>query len=135
MPRIKSAQKRARQTINRTARNQHAKRLIRLTGQRLKRAVAANDKPAVASTRSELDSRLDRAAKKNLIHPHKVARKKSQAASMAKPVTAWSAPRSTTKTKPAKAPAKSSTTKTKSAKTTAKSSTTKAKPTKAAAKK
>ena len=92
MPQIKSAQKRARQTAVRTARNQHTKRLIRLTNQRLQRAVVAADKQAVASARSELDSRLDRAAKKNLMHPRKVARKKSQAASLAKSVTAWSSP-------------------------------------------
>ena len=113
MPRIKSAQKRARQTISRTARNQHVKKLIRLTSQRLKRAVAAKDKQEVASTRAELDSRLDRAAKKNLIHPRKASRKKSQAASLAKSVTSWSSPRETnsSSTKPTTKP---STTKAKS---------------------
>ena len=134
MPQIKSAQKRARQTISRTARNQHAKRLIRLTGQRLKRAVIADDKQAVASARAELDSRLDRAAKKNIIHPHKVARKKSQAASLAKSVTVWSAPRSTGH-QPTKAPSKSPTTKAKTTKAPSKSPTTKAKTAKASAKK
>lgn len=124
MPRIKSAQKRARQTIGRTARNQHVKKLIRLTNQRLKQAVAAKDKQAVASTRAELDSRLDRAAKKNLIHPRKASRKKSQAASLAKSVTAWSSPRST-KPSPAKTPAKSTTAKPKPA---TKSAAAKAKP-------
>lgn len=109
MPQIKSAKKRARQTINRTARNQHAKKLIRLTSQRLKRAVESKDKAAVASARSELDSRLDRAAKKNLIHPHKVSRKKSQAASLAKAVTSWSAPRSASGQKETKPPAKTKT--------------------------
>lgn len=105
MPRIKSAQKRARQTIRRTARNQHAKRLIRLTSLQLRRAVAATDKAAVARLRSELDSRLDRAVKKNLIHPRKGGRKKAQAARLAKTVTAYSAPRAAAKAAPAKKPA------------------------------
>ena len=93
MPQIKSAQKRVRQASRRTARNQHAKRQIRLTGQRLKRAVADGDKTAVAVARAELDSRLDRAIKKNLLPASKGGRKKSQAARLARTVTAWSAPR------------------------------------------
>ena len=111
MPRIKSAQKRTRQTASRTARNQHVKKLIRLTSQRLKRAVAAKDKPAVAGVRAELDSHLDRAAKKNLIHPRKAARKKSQAAGLARPVTSWSSPRRPAGKPPAKTAAKSPPTK------------------------
>lgn len=120
MPRIKSAQKRARQTIRRTARNQHAKRLIRLTSLQLRRAVAAGDKPAVAKLRSELDSRLDRAVKKNLIHPRKGGRKKAQAARLAKPVTAYSAGRRPPAARPAKKPAAKAKPAAKTAKTPAK---------------
>ena len=134
MPRIKSAQKRVRQTVRRTARNQHAKRLIRLTSLRLRRAVAAADKTAVASLRSELDSRLDRAVKKNLIHSRKGGRRKAQAARLAKTVTAWSAPRTPadkpSPAKPKPAAAKSTSTAKTRTKTSAKPSTrtTKTKP-------
>ncbi len=133
MPRIKSAQKRARQTVRRTAQNQHTKRLIRLTGLRLKRAVTAADEEAVATLRAELDSRLDRAAKKNLLHPRKVGRKKSQAARLARPVTARSIARHQS-SRPATASARTATKKSAPAKpsSTKRTATTARRPAKTA---
>ena len=86
MPQIKSAKKRVAQTAKRTTRNNHLKRQIRAANQSLVAAVTSKKAKEVAQKRSALDSLVDRAVKKNLIHKNKGARRKSQAARLAKSV-------------------------------------------------
>ena len=73
MPRIKSAKKRMRQTIARTAKNRTQKSAIKTA---VKRARAETTKDNVASAMKT----LDRGARKGLIHRNAAARKKSRLA-------------------------------------------------------
>ena len=74
----KSSIKRARQTIVRTERNRAAKSRIKTLRKKTLTAIAAGDKEGAAKASSEFSSAVDKAAKRNLIHPNKAARHKSQ---------------------------------------------------------
>jgi small subunit ribosomal protein S20 len=86
MPNIKAAEKWARGSEKRAARNNETKSRLRTL---YKRAVAEND-PAVAKS---VESAFDKAANKGIIHPNKAARKKSRlAAAMRKAAAAPAKP-------------------------------------------
>jgi small subunit ribosomal protein S20 len=76
----KSSIKRARQTIVRTERNRAAKSLIKTLRKKTLSAVASGDKEAAAKASAEFSSSVDKAAKRNVIHPNKAANLKSKTA-------------------------------------------------------
>lgn len=76
----KSAIKRNRQTIVRTERNRAEKSRIRTIRKKTIAAITSGDKDAAAKAASEFSSVVDKAAKRNLIHPNKAANLKSKTA-------------------------------------------------------
>lgn len=77
MPRIKSAKKRMRQTVTRTARNKAQRSQLRTAVRKARTAAAVPETVAIAAKAEAL---LDRAARKRLIHPNTAARQKSRLA-------------------------------------------------------
>ncbi len=73
MPNIKAAVKWVRQSDKRTLRNLDTKTRLKTL---FKKAKSANS----AAVTSVVESQLDKAAKKGIIHPNKAARKKSRLA-------------------------------------------------------
>ena len=119
MPIIKSAKKRVRVSEKAAIRNSKTKRSLRTAVKAFHKAITGGDKD-VAAKHSEVQSNLDKAAKKGILHKNKVARLKKQAAAKAKasgtPATAKAvkkaAPKKTAATKPvAKKTVKKTTTK------------------------
>lgn len=82
MPIIKSAKKRVRQTNKAKTRNAETRSNIRTALKSFRSAVTG--KKNVANAQSAAQSALDKAAKKGVMHPNKVARKKRQLAAAAK---------------------------------------------------
>lgn len=78
MANTKSALKRVRQTIVRTERNRAEKSRIKTLRRRTLAAVASGDKDAAAAASNAFSSAVDKAAKRNLIHPNKAANLKSK---------------------------------------------------------
>ncbi len=76
----KSSEKRARQTIVRTERNRAEKSRIKTLRKKTLTAVAAGDKESATKASAEFSSAVDKAAKKNVIHPNKAANLKSKTA-------------------------------------------------------
>ncbi len=76
----KSSIKRARQTVVRTERNRAEKSRIKSLRKKTLAAAAEGNKDAAASAISEFSSAVDKAAKRNLIHPNQAANLKSKAA-------------------------------------------------------
>lgn len=76
----KSSLKRARQTVVRTERNRAEKSRMKTLRKKTLAAVAAGDKEGAAKASAEFSSAVDKAAKKNVIHPNKAANLKSKAA-------------------------------------------------------
>lgn len=79
MPTIKSAKKRLRQSRKRREHNQAIRSGISTLFRRIEQSDSAEEAEELLP---ELYARLDRAAGKDVIHPNKAARKKSQAARM-----------------------------------------------------
>ena len=129
MPIIKSAIKRAKQTLVRRSRNQATKKDI-------KSALKAFQAKPTAASLSEVQSAIDTAVKKNVLNPRTAARRKAQLSKEAKEAGVKLAA-GTKKSAPAKKPAaKASAIKAKApAKTAAKPATKKAPAKKPAAKK
>ena len=76
----KSSIKRARQTVVRTERNRAEKSRMKTLRKKALSAITAGDKKAASKASSEFASAVDRAAKKNVIHPNKAANLKSKTA-------------------------------------------------------
>lgn len=76
----KSSIKRARQTIVRTERNRAEKSRIKTLRKKTVAAVAEGNKEAAVAASSLLASAVDKAAKRNMIHPNKAANIKSKTA-------------------------------------------------------
>ena len=100
MPIIKSAKKRVRVAERANSKNLRSKRLLRASVKNLKTALTGGNAKTISEKQRSVQSEIDKAVKKNLMHKNKAARKKSQ---LAKQVKA-----SSTVKKPAvkKAPAK-----------------------------
>lgn len=82
MPIIKSAKKRVRVIAKASARNRQTKDALRSAVKAFSSAISTGKKPAEAHAKAQ--SELDKAAKKGVLHPNKVARKKRQMAKAAK---------------------------------------------------
>lgn len=95
MPNIKAAEKWVRQTEKRTQRNLSVKTRLKTL---YKKAAGGQDAESVTS----VESQLDKAAQKGIIHPNKAARKKSRLAKAAKAAAAAPAPAKKTTKKAAK---------------------------------
>ena len=83
MPIIKSAKKRVRVASKAAVRNSKTKRGLKESLKALHRAVTGGKKD-VKKEQSKAQSSIDKAAKKNVIHKNKAARKQSQVAKAAK---------------------------------------------------
>ncbi len=75
----KSSIKRARQTIVRTERNRAEKSRLKTVRKSVLSAIASGDKEGAAKASALFSSVVDKAAKRNLIHPNKAANLKSKA--------------------------------------------------------
>ncbi len=84
MPIIKSAKKRVRVAAKAHARNLHTKRELRETLKAFAAAVEGGKSTEVAKAHAAVQSAIDTAAKKNVIHKNKAARFKARLAFQAK---------------------------------------------------
>jgi len=78
LPNIKSAAKRARQNLNREARNRRIKSMLKTSIRRFTESLESGDRE---DARVKLDAavrQLDKAAAKGIMHKNNAARKKSQ---------------------------------------------------------
>jgi small subunit ribosomal protein S20 len=85
---IKSAEKRARQTIKRRAHNMAARSKLRSAIKEVVNAVAAGDKDAAAASLKAAGPIIDSAVNKGLIHRNKASRHKSHLNSHVKAIGA-----------------------------------------------
>lgn len=83
MPIIKSAKKRVRVAKKATVRNVKTRRSLKAAVKSFQTAVSGGKKTA-ASAHDKVQSNLDKAGKKNIMHKNKVARKKRQLAAKLK---------------------------------------------------
>ena len=98
MPVIKSAQKRVRQEAKRRERNRIFKKELRQLTKRVEAAIADKDTKKLNELLPKLQSKLDRAVKKNQIPANTVQRRMSRLTRLAKDAGAkpYSAAKSTT---------------------------------------
>jgi len=75
---IKSAKKRARQSVVRNARNSSQRSTMRTSVKKTLKAIEAADKAGAEDALKNASSLLDRSAAKGLIHKNKAARHKSR---------------------------------------------------------
>ena len=80
MANIKSAAKRARQAITRTARNGMRMSAVRTMEKKLLKAIDAGDKKTASELLSQYNSHMARAAKRGIVHLNTAARKVSRIA-------------------------------------------------------
>jgi len=78
IPNIASAEKRLRQNVKRRGLNRSKKAEIRKVLKQIRLLLEANDKQGAAALLPELAKAVDKAAKRNTIHPNKAARIKSR---------------------------------------------------------
>ncbi len=78
MPNLKSAKKRLRQDAKKRLRNRMQKSRIHTTIRRFREALAEGNLELAAKKLSEAAAYLDKAAKRNIIHPNKASRLKSR---------------------------------------------------------
>ncbi len=97
MPIIKSAKKRVKQTEKATIRNAKTKRTLREAVKAFTKALAAGNRDEIAKAQSEAYSAIDTAAKKNLMHKNKAARRKSQLNTQAKAAAGEAKPKAAAK--------------------------------------
>lgn len=79
MPNIKSAKKRQRQTVGRTARNKVRKSRITTARRKLLGAIQVGDTAKAESSYREFCSALDKAAKAGIINANRADRSKARA--------------------------------------------------------
>lgn len=84
MPIIKSAKKRVKVARKATVRNSKTKRSLKTAIKAFGAALSTTDKKKAVKALDKVQSELDKAAKKGIMHKNKAARKKSQAARNAK---------------------------------------------------
>ena len=106
MPIIKSAKKRVRVASKATARNAVTKRRLREAIKSFQAAIKGGKSADINKAKTEVDSAIDTAAKKNIMHKNKAARKKAQVAKAAKEAGAKPAKAAAKKPAAKKAPAK-----------------------------
>ncbi len=86
MPQRKSAKKELRKSIKRKKQNLIAKNKIKKAIKQFKQATKKGDLETAKKTLSLVYQALDKAAKRNVIHPNKSARKKSRISKLLKPL-------------------------------------------------
>lgn len=91
MPTTKSAKKALKQSEKNRSRNRHFSEIYKESVKKLERAVAAKS-GNFAELLSEVYSRIDTLAKKNIIHTNNASRKKSAFAKLVKSVPGADAP-------------------------------------------
>jgi small subunit ribosomal protein S20 len=84
MPIIKSAKKRVRVAEKANAKNLRSKRLLRNSVKSLKTAITGGNAKLIVDKQRKVQSEIDKAVKKNLMHKNKAARKKAQLAKQVK---------------------------------------------------
>jgi len=77
---IKQQKKRIRQAAERRLRNRHVKSTLKTLFKRLEAQVAEQQREAAVKTATFLQSRIDKAAAKGIIHRNTAARKKGRVA-------------------------------------------------------
>jgi small subunit ribosomal protein S20 len=102
MPIIKSAKKRVKVSQKATVRNAKTKRTLREAVKAFTAAIAGGKASEVEAAHKKANSAIDTAAKKNVLHKNKAARKKAQLSAAAKKAGV----KSTGKSAPKKAVAK-----------------------------
>jgi small subunit ribosomal protein S20 len=80
VPNIKQQEKRMRLAARQTMRNRQVKSSLKTMFKRLEAGVGEGDQKAAAETARHLDSQIDKAAAKHVIHANSAARKKSRVA-------------------------------------------------------
>lgn len=103
MPIIKSAKKRVKTAQKAAVRNSKTKRTLRESIKAFNSAVTGGNKQQIEKTYTEAIKAIDTAAKKNIMHKNKAARKKSQLSATAKQAGYKPLPKSLKKA-PAKTP-------------------------------
>ena len=78
MANIKSAKKRAKQTVVRNARNAAQRSMLRTAVKKVLKALEANDAPGAQAAFAVAQPILDRYSSRGLIHKNKAARHKSR---------------------------------------------------------
>jgi small subunit ribosomal protein S20 len=86
-----SAQKRARQTVTRTAVNRVHKSRVRKSLRALREAITKGDSAAVAAQYSQTVSTLDKSVRKGVLHDNTASRYKSRLHARVKALTTKSA--------------------------------------------
>ena len=81
MANIKSAAKRARQSLKRNTRNHSRKNRVRTYEKQLRKAIAQKKSDEAKNLLVTFSSEMDKAAKKGAFHPNKAARKISRLSS------------------------------------------------------
>jgi small subunit ribosomal protein S20 len=84
MPIIKSAKKRVRVSAKATIRNAKTKRTLRDAVKAFRVTLASGKSDAILKAQNEVNKAIDIAAKKNVIHKNKAARKKRQISTQVK---------------------------------------------------
>ncbi len=80
MPRIKSAKKRMRQSVKRTARNRIRKEKLKKAVKAFKTVMAAGEAAPVADGLKQVNRAIDKAKVKGILHKNTANRKKSRLA-------------------------------------------------------
>ena len=88
MPNLKSARKALRVAAHRREVNDRWRAKLRAAYKDLRLAVTAKDKAKADTAYVEVTSILDRAARRNIVHPNKASRKKSRLAKAVANITA-----------------------------------------------
>jgi small subunit ribosomal protein S20 len=84
MPIIKSAKKRVRVAARANAKNLRSKRSLRLAVKSLRVALTSGASKSVDQSKRKVQSEIDKAVKKGLIHKHKASRKQKQLSAQVK---------------------------------------------------
>ncbi len=106
MPIIKSAKKRVKVANKAAVRNSKTKRSLKTAVKAFATALGASDKKKALKALDKVQSELDKAGKKGIMHKNKVARKKAQAARNAKKAAGVTKPAGVKSDKPKAAPKK-----------------------------
>ncbi len=80
MPNIKSAKKRMRQTIKRTARNRVRKEKLKKAVKSYRGALAVGDTQVIADELKKVTKAIDKAQVKGILHKNTASRRKSRLA-------------------------------------------------------
>lgn len=83
MANIKAKKKNIKRIVVQTERNRAIKTTLKTLGKKVNAAITADDKEAAKTAAQQFMSALDKAAKRNVIHPNKASRHKANVAKYA----------------------------------------------------